>query len=85
MKTAFLPRALVALLAGLGLQAGLAQAPAQPLTWSANLDALSMDPHSTNNSFTNAFVSNIYESLVRFNDKLQIEPALATSDAANGE
>jgi peptide/nickel transport system substrate-binding protein len=56
-----------------------AQAPNQTLTWSASLDALSMDPHSTNNSFTNAFVGNIYEALVRFNEKLQIEPALATA------
>ena len=56
-----------------------AQAPAQTLTWSASLDALSMDPHSTNNSFTNGFMGNIYESLVRFNEKLEIEPALATS------
>lgn len=79
MKQQLFSRALVALIAGLGLQTGMAQAPAQSLTWSANLDALSMDPHSTNNSFTNAFVSNIYEALVRFNDKLQIEPALATS------
>lgn len=38
-----------------------------------------MDPHSTNHSFTNGFVGNIYESLVRFNSKLQIEPLLATS------
>lgn len=38
-----------------------------------------MDPHSTNHSFTNVFVGNIYESLVRFNSKLQIEPSLATS------
>jgi peptide/nickel transport system substrate-binding protein len=79
MKTTTLSRALLALVASLGVPAAMAQAPAQPLTWSANLDALSMDPHSTNNSFTNAFVSNIYEALVRFNDKLQIEPALATS------
>ncbi|MCW5261424.1 ABC transporter substrate-binding protein [Verminephrobacter eiseniae] len=49
------------------------------LTWTAGLDALSMDPHSSTNSFTNAFVTNVYESLVRFNDKLQIEPALAES------
>jgi len=49
------------------------------VTWTASLDALSMDPHSTNNSFTNAFVGNVYESLVRFNEKLQIEPALASS------
>jgi peptide/nickel transport system substrate-binding protein len=61
----------------LGLALGAAQAAT--LTWSASLDALSMDPHSTNNSFTNAFVGNVYEALVRFNDKLQIEPALATS------
>ena len=79
MKNTTLSRALLALVASLGVPAAMAQAPAQPLTWSANLDALSMDPHSTNNSFTNAFVSNIYEALVRFNDKLQIEPALATS------
>lgn len=57
----------------------LSCANAATFTWSAGNDALSMDPHSTNHSFTNAFVSNIYESLVRFNDKLQIEPALATS------
>ncbi len=65
----------------IGLAIGLAMtaAGANTFTWSSNLDALSMDPHSTNNSFTNAFVSNLYESLVRFNDKLQIEPALATS------
>jgi peptide/nickel transport system substrate-binding protein len=52
---------------------------ANTLTWSSTLDALSMDPHATNNSFTNAFVGNVYEALVRFDDKLQIEPALATS------
>jgi peptide/nickel transport system substrate-binding protein len=66
--------------AAIGLAAAPAQAqPTQTLTWAASLDALSMDPHSTNNSFTNAFVGNVYESLVRFNEKLQIEPALATS------
>ena len=59
--------------------AGVQAQTTQTLTWSASLDALSVDPHSTNNSFTNAFVSNIYESLVRFNEKLQIEPALATA------
>ncbi|HEY3048487.1 MAG TPA: ABC transporter substrate-binding protein, partial [Polaromonas sp.] len=64
---------------GFAACAVMATAGAATFTWSSNLDALSMDPHSTNNSFTNAFVSNIYESLVRFNDKLQIEPALATS------
>lgn len=57
----------------------LSAASAATFTWSSGTDALSMDPHSTNHSFTNAFVGNIYESLVRFNDKLQIEPSLATS------
>ncbi len=80
MKPLTLPRALLALAASLSLPMHVAaQTSAQPVTWSATLDALSMDPHSTNNTFTNAFVSNIYESLVRFNEKLQIEPALATA------
>ncbi|MFM0501738.1 ABC transporter substrate-binding protein [Paraburkholderia caffeinilytica] len=52
---------------------------AKTFTWTASADALSMDPYSTNQTFTNAFMNNIYEGLVRFNDKLQIEPALAES------
>ena len=35
---------------------------AKTFTWTASADALSMDPHATNNSFTNAFVGNIYEA-----------------------
>ena len=76
MKTPSLSRRAFAVLA-FGITAGAAQA--NTFTWTSTLDALSMDPHATNNSFTNAFVGNIYESLVRFNDKLEIEPALATS------
>jgi len=38
-----------------------------------------MDPHASNVSLTTAFVSNVYETLARFDDKLQIEPALAES------
>ncbi|WP_137896386.1 ABC transporter substrate-binding protein [Ramlibacter sp. 2FC] len=71
----FARRATVAAVLGLAL----ASAGANTLTWSSSLDALSMDPHSTNNTFTNAFVNNVYEGLVRFNEKLQVEPALATS------
>src|SRR5215510_3346149 len=52
---------------------------AKTFTWASSLDALSMDPYSTNNTFTNQFMSNIYEALVRFNEKVQIEPALAES------
>jgi peptide/nickel transport system substrate-binding protein len=54
-------------------------AGARTLVWSASSDALSMDPHSSNVSFTAAFVSNVYEGLVRFDDKIRIEPALAES------
>ena len=58
---------------------GAIGAQAKTFTWTASLDVLSMDPYSTNNSFTNAFMYNIYEPLVRFNEKLEIEPALAES------
>ncbi len=61
--------------------AALAATPlaAKPLTWSFAADVLTLDPHSSNNTFTNAFLANIYESLVRMNEKIEIEPALATS------
>ena len=52
---------------------------AKTFTWAASADALSMDPYSTNNSFTNSFMNNIYEAMVRFNEKMEIEPALAES------
>ena len=32
-------------------------AEAKTFTWSASLDVLSMDPYSTNNSFTTSFVT----------------------------
>lgn len=38
-----------------------------------------LDPHVSRISFTNAFLANIYEPLVRMNDRLEIEPALAVS------
>jgi peptide/nickel transport system substrate-binding protein len=59
-------------------------AAARTFTWAASTDALTMDPHATNNSFTAAFVSNVYETLVRFGDSLRIEPALAESWAVLG-
>ena len=52
---------------------------AKTFTWTASADVLSMDPYSTNNSFTNSFMNNFYEGLVRFNEKVEIEPALAES------
>jgi peptide/nickel transport system substrate-binding protein len=66
---------------GLAISAAFASAPAQAatFTWSASADALSMDPYSTNNTFTNSFMNNIYEALVRFNERMEIEPSLAES------
>ena len=63
----------------LSLTLGSAGVQAKTFTWTASSDALTMDPYSTNTSFSNAFMSNIYEGLVRFNEKIQIEPALAES------
>ena len=74
MKKHFLVLSLAAAMA-----LGSAAVQAKPFTWTASTDALSMDPYSTNNSFTNSFMNNVYEGLVRFNEKMEIEPALAES------
>lgn len=66
--------ALSALLLAPPLQAG-----AKTLTWSFSSDILTLDPHTSRVTFTNAFLANIYETLVRFDDKLALQPALATS------
>ncbi len=42
-------------------------------------DALSLDPHSLNESLQLSFTSNIYEGLMMRNKTLGLEPALATS------
>lgn len=52
---------------------------AKSLTWSYTSDLQTLDPHVSRVSFTNAFLANVYETLVRMNDRLDIEPALATS------
>ena len=70
----------LSLAVAMGFSAGGLQA--KTFTWTASADALSMDPYSTNNSFTTSFMNNIYEGLVRFNDKVEIEPALAASWSA---
>ena len=70
---------MLALGLALSIAFGASDVAAKPFTWAASADALSMDPYSTNNSFTNSFMNNIYEALVRFNEKMEIEPALAES------
>jgi peptide/nickel transport system substrate-binding protein len=70
---------LLALGLALSMTLGSAGVEAKTFTWTASLDVMSMDPYSTNNSFTNSFMNNVYEGLVRFNEKVEIEPALAES------
>ncbi len=63
-----------ALLAGVA-----ADLPAKTLKWGSPRDIVSLDPYSYGDTFTLAMLNHVYEGLVRYNDQLKIEPALATS------
>ncbi|WP_232818517.1 ABC transporter substrate-binding protein [Elioraea thermophila] len=67
------------MLAAIMVAAALAAGPAaaKSFAWAFNADVLTLDPHASNNTFTNAFLNNVYEGLTRHNAKLEIEPALA--------
>jgi peptide/nickel transport system substrate-binding protein len=52
---------------------------AKTLRMADSSDIAAMDPHSMTESGTIGFLNHVYEGLVRYNDKLQVEPALATS------
>jgi peptide/nickel transport system substrate-binding protein len=71
---------LTALMASIATAFALAAAPAhaQTLRWAAQNDILTLDPHSQNHATTNAILMHAYEGLTRYNDKYEIEPALAT-------
>jgi peptide/nickel transport system substrate-binding protein len=60
--------------------AALAPVQAQNVTlrWAAQNDILTLDPHSQNHATTNAILQHAYEGLTRYNDKYEVEPALAT-------
>ena len=68
-----------ALLAALLLAAATSQGPAQAQTlrWASQGDPLTMDPHSQNESMTNAMNGQVYERLVKRDRSLVIVPALA--------
>ena len=69
------------MLAGALLAIGAAVVPvaqAQTFKFANQGDALSMDPHSLNESFQLAFTGNIYEPLIGRGKKLELVPALAT-------
>ncbi|WP_428929340.1 ABC transporter substrate-binding protein [Marinibacterium sp. SX1] len=48
------------------------------LKWGASRDIGSLDPYSYGDSFTINVLNHVYEGLVRYNQDLKIEPALAT-------
>jgi peptide/nickel transport system substrate-binding protein len=72
MNSALRAAALVALVAVL-------PAAAATLRWSSQGDVTTMDPHANNEGFTNAFLDQIFETLVTRGKELKIEPSLATA------
>ena len=63
--------------AALLLSATLA-ATANPLRWAAQNDIQTLDPHSQNHSATTTISGYVYESLTRYTEKFDVEPALAS-------
>ena len=57
----------------------LPNAEAKTVRWGADRDIVSLDPYSYGDTFTLAVLNHVYEGLVRYNEQLKIEPALATS------
>ena len=53
-------------------------AQAETLRWAAQNDILTLDPHSQNHATTLAILMHSYEGLTRYNEKFEVEPALAT-------
>ncbi|HVP60017.1 MAG TPA: ABC transporter substrate-binding protein [Myxococcaceae bacterium] len=51
----------------------------QTFRYASTGDLLTLDPHSADEALSNSFKNNVYEGLVRFNEKLEPEPALAVS------
>ena len=65
------------LLAAAALSAPLVHA--QTLRWASQGDPQTMDPHSQNEGLNNTANSYIYEALLAYNEKFELEPQLATS------
>jgi peptide/nickel transport system substrate-binding protein len=66
------------LVTALAVLAAAGAAQAQTLRWSMAGDPQTMDPHSQNELLTNAVNGQVYETLVRRDKRMKIEPALAT-------
>ncbi|KPF49362.1 ABC transporter substrate-binding protein [beta proteobacterium AAP121] len=72
MKTLSLLALLLPLLAAL-------PATAQTLRWASQGDAMTMDPHSQNETLTNSMNGQVYETLVTRDRQLNLVPGLATA------
>jgi peptide/nickel transport system substrate-binding protein len=71
-------RARRAVFLGAALAAAAAAVPAQTFRWASQGDPQTMDPHSQNESMTNAMNQQVYEYLVGRGKKLELVPQLAT-------
>ncbi|MBS0595190.1 MAG: ABC transporter substrate-binding protein [Proteobacteria bacterium] len=71
---------LKALLAAAAMFAALTAPNAQATTlrWAAQNDILTLDPYSQNHATTLSILMHSYEGLTRYNEKFEVEPALAT-------
>jgi peptide/nickel transport system substrate-binding protein len=49
------------------------------LRWASQGDILTMDPHSQNEGLNNTASSYVYEPLITYNEKFELQPALAVS------
>ncbi len=58
---------------------GAAASEAAVLRWAHSTDISSADPYGRREDFTLSVLGNVYEGLVRWNDRQQLEPALAES------
>jgi peptide/nickel transport system substrate-binding protein len=54
-------------------------ASAKTFRWASQGEIPSWDPHSQNNALSNGIHAGVYESLVYYNKKFELEPVLATS------
>ena len=73
---------IIKLTGALALAAGVsaaASAQAETFRFAFQGDVASMDPYALAENFSNAFHSNIHDTIVRYDENLQIEPSLAVS------
>jgi peptide/nickel transport system substrate-binding protein len=72
-----MPRFAIAALIAAAAMLGAPALEAKTLRWASQGDILTFDPHSQNEGLNNTANSYIYESLITYNEKFELEPALA--------